>query len=82
MTCKNKKVMVSDIYHSLSQNNSEFDLFLPNFKKLLSNINTRKPFLSVITDDFNARSSSGWPKDIDTTEGLKLFSPTSSNGFP
>ena len=81
-TCKNKKVMVSVIYHSLSQNNCEFDLFLSNFKKLLSNINTRKPFLSVITDDFNARSSSWWPKDIDTTEGLKLFSVTSSNGFP
>ena len=82
MTCKNKKVIVPVIYHHPSQNNSEFDLFLSNFKKLLSNINKRKPFLSVITDDFNARSSSWWPKDIDTTEGSKLFSLTSSNGFP
>ena len=82
MTYKNKKVIVSVIYHSPSQNNSEFDLFLSNFKKLLNNINKRKPFLSVITDDFNVRSSSWWPKDIYTTEGSKLFSLTSSNGFP
>ena len=82
MTYNNKKVIVSVIYRSPSQNNSEFDLFLSNFEKLLSNINERKPFLSVITGDFNARSSSWWSKDIDTTEGSKLFSLTSSNGFP
>ena len=74
--------MVSVIYRSPSQNNSEFDLFLSNFEKLLIDINKRKPFLSVITRDFNARSSSWWPKDINTTEGSKLFSLTSSNGFP
>ena len=82
MTYNNKKVIVSVIYRSPSQNNSEFDLFLSNFGKLLSNINERKPFLSVITGDFNERSSSWWSNDIDTTEGSKLFSITSSNGFP
>ena len=79
MTYNNKKVIVSVIYRSPSQNNSEFDLFLSNFGKLLSNINERKPFLSVITGDFNARSSSWGSKDIDTTESRAL---TSSNGFP
>ena len=73
---------MSVIYRSPSQNNSEFDLFLSNFEKRLSNINERKPFLSVITGDFNARTSSWWSKDIDTTEGSKLLSLTSSNGFP
>ena len=81
MTYNNKKVIVSVIYHSLSQNNSEFDLFLSNFEKLLSDISKRKPFLSVITGDFNARYSSWWPKDINATEGSKLFSLTPSNGF-
>ena len=38
MTCSNKKVIVSVIYRSPSQNNSEFDLFLSNFEKLLSDI--------------------------------------------
>ena len=82
MTYSNKKVIVSVIYRSPSQNNREFDLFLSNYEKLLSDINERKPFLSVIKGDFNVRSSSWWSKDIDTTEGSKLFSLTSSNGFP
>ena len=81
MTCNNKKVIVSVIYRSPSQNNSELDLFLSNFVKLLSDIRKRKPSLCVITGDFNARPSSWWPKDISTTDGSKLFSLTSSNGF-
>ena len=81
MTYSNKNVIVSVIYRSPSQNNGEFDLFLSNFKKLLNDMNERKPFLSVITGDFNARSSSWWPEDIYTIEELKLFSLTSSNEF-
>ena len=81
MTYNNKKVIVSVIHRSPNQNISEFDLFLSNFEELLSDINKHKPFLSIITGDFNARSSSWWPKGIDTTEGSKLFSLTSSNGF-
>ena len=74
---------MSVVYHFHSQNNSEFDLlFLSNFGKLLSDISKRKPPLSIITGHFNARSSSWWPKDINTTEGSKLLSLTSSNGFP
>ena len=80
MTYNNKKVIVSVIHRSPNQNISEFDLFLSNFEKFLSDINKHKPFLSIITGDFNARSS-WWPKGIDTTEGSKLFSLTSSNGF-
>ena len=81
MTCNNKKAIVSIIYHSPSQNNCEFDLFLPNFGKLLSDISKREPSLSVITGDFNAGSSSWWPEDINSTVGSKLFSLFSSNGF-
>ena len=50
-------------------------------EKLLSGINKCKPSLSVIPRDFNARSSYWWCKDMNTTEGSKLFSLTSSNGF-
>ena len=52
---------MSVIYHFAGQNNSEFDLFLSNFEKLLSDISKGKPSLSVITGDFNVRSSSWWP---------------------
>ena len=50
-----------------------------NFEKFLSDINERKPYSSVITGDFNASSSSWWSKQIDTIEGWKFFSLTSSN---
>ena len=48
----NKKVMVSVIYHSPSQNNCELDSFLTNFDHLLSEINKFKPSLAVIIGDF------------------------------
>ena len=49
MTGNNKKVMVSVVYCSPSQNNSEFGLFLSYFEKGLSDISNRIPSLSVIT---------------------------------
>ena len=81
MSCNSKNVMVSVIYHSPSQTNDEFEVSLSNFQMLLDKINNRKPSLSVTTGDFNARCSSWWCNDINTTEGLKLFSSTSSNGL-
>ena len=81
MDYNNKKVMISVIYRSPSQSNIEFDLFLANFEQLLCEINNCKPYLSIITGDVNARSSSWWSKDINTPEGIKLFSLTSANGF-
>ena len=81
MSCNSKNVMVSVIYRSPSQTNDEFEVFLSNFQMLLDEINNRKPSLSVITGDFNARCSSWWFIDTNTTEGLNLFSSTSSNGL-
>ena len=68
MSHDNKKVIVSVIYRSPCQNNNEFDLFLSNFEKLIIDTKNRKPYLSVITGDFNARSSSWWSNDTNTTE--------------
>ena len=81
MDYNNKKVMVSVIYRSPSQTKNEFESFLSNFQKILNEVNNNKPSLSVITGDFNSRCSSWWSNDTDTSEGLKLFSLTSSNGF-
>ena len=81
MNYNHKKVLVSVICRSPSQSDIEFDLFLANFEQLLCEINNRKPYLSIITGDFNARSSSWWSKDSNTPEGSKLFSLTSANGF-
>ena len=81
MTYNNKKVAVSVIYRSPSQNNIEFEVFLAKYQQLLNEISNLKPSLSVITGDFNARCTSWWPNDTNTTEGLKMSSLTSSNGF-
>ena len=58
MSHNNKKVIVSVNYRSPSQKNNEFDLFLSNFEKLNIDIKNSKPYLYVITGDFNVRSSS------------------------
>ena len=81
MIYHNKKVILSVIYRSPSQSIIEFDSFLSNLEKLLSDINNRKPALSIITGDFNARSQSWWSNDINTTEGSKLLALSFSNGF-
>ena len=66
MSHNNKKVIVSVICRSSSQNNDQFDLFLSNFEKLIIDTKNCKPYLSVITGDFNARSCSWWSNDIYT----------------
>ena len=60
---------------------NEFDFFLSNLEIFLSGINKCKLYLSVVKGDFNARPSYWWCKDINTAEGLNLFSLMSSNGF-
>ena len=58
MSHNKKKLIASIIYSSPSQNSDEFDSFLSNFEKPVIKIKNPKPYLSVITGDFNARSSS------------------------
>ena len=78
---QNKKIIISSLHRSPSQNSEEFESFLTNFEHLLSDINARKPSVSVILGDFNARSTSWWSSDIDSLEGSKLFSLSTLNGF-
>ena len=47
MTYRSKKVIVSVIYRSTSQIIDEFNSFLSNLEKLVSDINNRKPALQV-----------------------------------
>ena len=81
MSFSKKKVIVSVVYRSPSQNSNQFELFLSKLENLLSDINKRKSSLSVVTGDFDARSSSWLCNDINTIEGSHLYSLTSSNGF-
>ena len=86
MTYSNKNIILSVIYRCPSQNNNEIDLCVSNFQKRLSKTSKRKSYLSVNTGDFNnfskqTRFLSWCPKDINTTEGSKLFSLTLSKEF-
>ena len=47
---------MSVIYRSPSQSINEFDSFLSNLEELVSDTDNRKPGLSIITGEFNARS--------------------------
>ena len=78
---QNKKIIISSLCRSPSQNSEEFESFLTNFEHLLSDINARKPSVSVILGDFNARSTPWWSSDIDSLEGSKLFSWSTLNDF-
>ena len=81
MNYHNKKVIVSVIYRSPSQSINKFDSFLSNLEKFESDLNNRRPALSIFTGDFNARSQSWWSNDINITEGSNLLALSSSNGF-
>ena len=75
---QSEKCFLTCIYRSPSQNNEEFENFCVNFDLLLSNINEEIPICSIITRDFNARSSNWWKNDINKSVGQELDSLTSS----
>ena len=76
-----EKCFLTCIYCSPSQNNEEFGIFWVNFDLLLSNINEEIPICSIITGDFNARSSNWWKNYITNSVGQGLDSLTSSAGY-
>ena len=78
---QNKKIFISSLYRSPSRNSEKFESFLTNFEHLLSDINARKPSVSVTLGDFNARSTCWWSSDIDSLIGSNIFSLSTLNGF-
>ena len=76
-----KKGYIAVIYRSPSQTNTVFNDFLSNFEKLLQELSALNPDFSIILGDFNARSKSWWKSDINTIEGTKIDSVTSSYGL-
>ena len=76
-----KQCNITLIYHSPSQSSEEFDIFLSNFELLLDYLANGNPFVSIIIDDFNARSNYWYSSDKTTYEGEKLEPLTSQYGF-
>ena len=64
MTYYNKNVTVLVICRSRSQSNNEFDSFLFNLEKILSDINNPKPALSIITGNLMQDLSPGGLKIV------------------
>ena len=78
---QSEKCFLTCTYRSPSQNNEEFENFCVNFDLLLSNINEEIPICSIITGDFNARSSNWWKNDITNSVGQELEALASSAGY-
>ena len=67
-----KLCTIVSLYRSPSQSANEFDNFLSKLNLTMESITQKNPFLSVVIDDFNSRSSKWWTYDKTTQEGLKI----------
>ena len=76
-----KKGYIAVLYRSPSQNSLEFDNFILDFEKMLSDINSCNPDFSIILGDFNVRSNNWWQGDTQTSEGSQIDYLTTSYGF-
>ena len=68
-----KKLFFSYLHRSPSKTKEEFEEFCTDLNLLLSNVNDLNIPLSVITGDFNARSSKWWSVDKENAEGWNLI---------
>ena len=68
-----KKFFFSYLHRSPSKTKEEFEEFYTDLNLLLSNVNDLNIPLSVITGDFNARSSKWWSVDKENAEGWNLI---------
>ena len=69
------------MYCSPSQSHDEFENFRIKFDILLSQISYELPICSVVTGDFNARSSRWWRNDITNLAGKEIDFLTSSASY-
>ena len=81
VSIQNCKGYVGVVYRSPSQDSFQFENFLSNFGKVLSDTTTCNSSRTIILDDFNVRSSVCWTKNKTTMEGTQLESLTTVHGF-
>ena len=74
-------ILYSNSYCSPSQSSNEYDHFIKTFDQLTVHINSLKARLLLITDDFNAKSSSWWSNNVDNIEGTRFESMASFYGL-
>ena len=69
------------VYFAPSQTQDEFEEFCNDLNLLLSNVNDANATLSVITGDFNAKSSRWWRLDKDNAAGREINSLACACGY-
>ena len=69
------------LYIAWSQNSFEFENFLSNFEKFLSDTTFCNSLFTIILGDFNVRSSVWWTRDKTTMEGTQFESLTTVHSF-
>ena len=80
VSIQNNKGYIGVAYRSPFQDAIEFQNFLSNFERILSDTTTNNALFTIL-GDFNARSSIWWTNDKTTTKGTKLKSLTTVHGF-
>ena len=81
ISIQNKRGYVISLYRSPSQRKDEFDQFLLNSEQLISDRMSQNPHFTLVTGDFNVRSSSWWKNNLTTSEGSQVDAITSSYGL-
>ena len=71
----------SCFYRSPSQTQDEFETFLKNFELTLDKIHENNPFMTIVLDDFNAKSNNWCKSDITSLEGSKIDTIANSYGL-
>ena len=77
---KIKRVILT-LYRSPSQSHYDFETFLKEFDKLLTNITKKRSDFVLVNGDFNAKSTTWWSGDTNTVEGTNIEALTSNHGF-
>ena len=78
---QNSKGYIGLAYRSPSQNVFEFENFVSNFEKVLSDTTSCNSLLSIILGAFNVRSSVWWVRNKTAIEGTQLEFLTTLHGF-
>ena len=80
ISIQNKKVHFVILCRSPSQSYGDFEIFLKEFEKLLTNITKKSDFV-IINGDFNAQSTTWWSGDTNNVEGTNIEALTSFHGL-
>ena len=76
VSIQNWKGYVGVVYRSPNQDSFQFEIFLSNFYKVVSDTTSCNSLFIIILGDFNGRSSVWWTRDKNTIEVTHLESLT------